>query len=90
MLFWKYFFGKSVGIREIAEEPNIAYELTKYILVNVLCMKLVHAKLVPKDLNPLKNYVKDRSQKRCWQCSNHKDIFNEDKSHFIRFTKSFG
>ena len=40
-----------VGIREIAEDPNISFEMTLHILVNVLGMKRVNARLVPKYLN---------------------------------------
>ncbi|XP_018338920.1 PREDICTED: putative uncharacterized protein FLJ37770 [Trachymyrmex septentrionalis] len=42
---------RRVGIREIAEALNISYGSTQHILVNVLGMKRIAARLVPKDLN---------------------------------------
>ncbi|XP_018347222.1 PREDICTED: putative uncharacterized protein FLJ37770 [Trachymyrmex septentrionalis] len=42
---------RRVGIREIAEALNISYGSTQHILVNVLDMKRIAARLVPKDLN---------------------------------------
>ncbi|KAJ8947015.1 hypothetical protein NQ318_019096 [Aromia moschata] len=53
-----------VGIRVIAGAFNISYESIQHILVDVLGMKRVAARLVPKDLNFLQKRTSSRGRKR--------------------------
>jgi hypothetical protein len=54
-----------VGIKKIAEGLNISYETTQHILVDLLGMKHIATRIVPKDLNLLQLERHYRLHKRC-------------------------